>query len=148
MCRAIIIALVPLFTWSCALVGPSCISRQQRGTVASLNGEVAAGQTTVHLLPYGTEGSQNDVEISVAGNPRIQVYATRAACTNFSVPPPAGQPECALLASGSRSLIITHGRGNPPTLGPTPEYKLWIVNEDAQSVRYTLTATSFYGPDC
>ena len=46
------------------------------------------------------------------------------------------------------SAGITHGRGNPPRLGPTPEYKLWIVGDARQAASYTIVITSFYGPDC
>jgi len=148
MNRVIAVGLVPVFLWSCDLVGPSCVSRQHRGTVVSFNGEVAAGGIAVHDVPYGTDGSQNDVMLTYQGNPRIRMYATRTACVDFQAPPAANSAECAVLATGDRSLIITHGRGNPPTLGSTPEYKLWIVGDESQAVRYSVTSTWFYGPDC
>ena len=148
MNRMIVVALLPALFWGCDLVGPSCVSRQQRGTVASLSGEVAAGGVAVHQVPYGTEGSQNDVVLSYVGDPHIRMYSTRSACVDFQVPPAASAAECAVLSTGSRSLIITHGRGNPPTLGSTPEYKLWVVGDENQSVRYNITITWFYGPDC
>ena len=148
MNRVIIVGLLPLLFWSCDLVGPSCVARQRRGTVASVGGEVAAGGIAVHQLPYGTEGSQNDVVLSYVGDPHLRIYATRIACTDFHAPPAANDAECAPLSSGSGSLIITHGRGNPLTLGSTPEYKLWIVGDENQSVRYNITISWFYGPDC
>ena len=146
--RRVIAGLLPMFLWSCDLVGPSCLSRQHRGPVVSVSGEVAAGGVAVHQVPYGTDGSQNDVVLSYLGDPHIRMFATRTVCADFNVPPAANTTECAVLAMGNRSLIITHGRGNPPTLGPTPEYKLWVVGDETQSVRYNITVTWFYGPDC
>jgi hypothetical protein len=124
------------------------MARQQRGTVAAMTGEVAAGGIIVHRVPYGTDGSQNDVTIVYQGEPQIRVYATQTACVDFHEPPAANGTECAVLAMGSRSLTITHGRGNPERLGPTPEYKLWVVGDVNQGVRYDITISWFYGPDC
>jgi hypothetical protein len=47
-----------------------------------------------------------------------------------------------------KSLGLTHGRGNPERLGPDARYKLWIVADPRQQASYTVTITSFYGPDC
>jgi hypothetical protein len=163
----------------CGLVGPSCLARQQGGTVATVSGEVAAGQVTVHQVPYETRGSQNDVSISWTGQftargPRIRVYATRIECVDF-VPgeslPSAGpcsnigsfgggvSPDARLCVVDhtcsadladlvQTSLVIASGRGNPEVLGGSAQYKLWVVGDRDQDVRYTMTATWFYGPDC
>lgn len=158
--RTIAAGLVLLCSWSCGVIGPSCTERQERGTVTSVSGEVAAGETALHQVPYGTQGSQNDAEISwagqsTAGGPRIRVYATRVACTDFRPPPAIAGGACSVLATAgafdggvATTLIITNGRGNPDVLGSPAEYKLWIVGDPAQSARYTINITWFYGPDC
>jgi hypothetical protein len=45
-------------------------------------------------------------------------------------------------------LGLTHGRGNPERLGRDTRYRLWIVADPHQQASYTITVTSFYGPDC
>ena len=147
----------------CGLVGPSCLDRQKRGTVAAINGEIGPGQIVLHQVAYGTEGSQNDVNISWTGQgtpsgPRMSLYATKINCVDF-LPPGGGL--CAQIgtrggtsSSGAesdfvqRSLIITNGRGNPDILGVPAEYKLWVVGDPGQSARYSINITWFYGPDC
>lgn len=145
---------------ACGLVGPSCVDRQRRGTVVVVTGVVEPGEITVHVLPYGVEGSQNDIEISWSPSnssspPRLEAYATRAACSELVLPTAANVGDCRVIAAsalqiGSRtaSLIVTHGQGNPEILGTPAEYKLWVVGDTAQRVSYTLTATWFRGPDC
>jgi hypothetical protein len=153
--------LVVAMTMSgCSLVGPSCLGRQQRGTVTAFEGQVAAGQTAVHIVPYGTEGSQNDIEIAWANQrdpagPRLSVYATKVDCVAF-VPPGSGP--CAPVGSRGgiapdgtfiqTSLIVTHGRGNPEVLGAPPQYKLWVIGDSARDVKYSIEVTFFFGPDC
>ncbi len=145
---------------ACGLVGPSCLERQQRGHVTTLDGEVAAGQVVSHLVPYETSGSQNDAALSwdsqSSPNPaRIRAFATRTTCTDFQPPPAANSGDCAVLAAAgwnevgiARTLIVTHGRGNPERLGSPPEYRIWIVGDAERSARYTIAITWFYGPDC
>lgn len=142
--------------------GPSCLARQKRGTVATVTGEVGAGQTTMHRVPYGTEGSQNDVDIRWPGQgpdgPQISVHATRVGCEGFMSP---GSGVCSEIGSRGgyspsgtgrdfvqTSLIVSSGRGNPDILGTPAEYKLWVVGDPARSAQYTMTITWFYGPDC
>jgi hypothetical protein len=149
-------------TSGCGLVGPSCLARQHQGTVTSLSGEVEAQQVAVHRVPYGTEGSQNDIEITwsgqrEAGGPRIRVYATKVECVQFVE---TGAGPCASLDGSSgfldpatgnfvqTSLTVTNGRGNPDILGSPPEYKLWVVGDVDRTTRYSITITWFYGPDC
>ena len=163
------ISLVPAIgilmatTPACGLVGPSCLSRQHEGSVTSLTGEVAAGRIAVHRVPYGTEGSQNDIQITwdgqwVASGPRIRVYTTKVDCVDFT--PERGAGPCASVGSSGgfaepgtgqfvqTSLIVTNGRGNPDILGSPPEYKLWVVGDADRATRYSITITWFYGPDC
>jgi hypothetical protein len=131
------VALLVMNALGCGLVGPSCLARQHQGTVATLSGEVEAQQVAVHRVPYGTEGSQNDVDIRWSGQfdangPRIRVYATKVECVQFV----------------QSSLVITNGRGNPDVLGSPAEYKLWMVGDAEKTTRYSMTITWFYGPDC
>ena len=159
----------------CGVVGPSCLAQQKRGEVFSLAGEVGAGAVMMHRVPYGTDGSQNDLRISwpgqMSGAPRIRVYATRVGCNDFS--PAAASGACALIGGPGGtlsptarpcvtahtcqpteediiqdSLSLTNGRGNPDVLGTPAEYKLWVVGDREVPVRYSITATYFYGPDC
>jgi hypothetical protein len=146
--------------WGCGVIGPTCIARQERGTVATLQGQVSAGQIVSHLVRYETQGSQNDGNLTWDGQysaeaPRIRFFATRAACTNFQQPPAANTGDCAPLASAgwttlgpASTLIVTHGRGNPEVLGATPEYKIWVVGDSERSAHYAITITWFFGPDC
>ena len=162
--RLMMVWLCVLSSTGCNPFGPSCLERQQRGTVTAFSGQVAGGQIVSHVVPYGTDGSQNDVKISWPGQgtataPRISVYATKSSCTEFI--PSGGTGPCASIghSGGIRisdspdgfiqnSLIITNGRGNPDILGSPAEYKLWIVGDPAQSVTYSISITWFYGPDC
>lgn len=156
---AILITTTP----ACGLVGPSCLSRQDRGTVTSFTGSVAARAMTVHRVTYGSQGSQNDVNITWSGQsdakgPRVRVYATKIECTDFV--PERGGGACDSIGGASgfadpstgqfvqNSLVVTNGRGNPDILGSPPEYKLWVVGDSSQDVRYTITIEWFYGPDC
>ena len=157
------IALLVMTSPGCGMIGPSCLARQHQGTVTSLTGEVAARAVVSHQVPYGTEGSQNDVIIRWDGQydangPRIRVYATKVECVDF-VPETYTGP-CASIGGSSgfqnpstgeivwNSLVITHGRGNPEILGSPPEYKLWVVGDAVKTTRYSITITWFYGPDC
>jgi hypothetical protein len=162
-------------TAGCGIVAPSCLDRQKRGAVFSLDGEVGAGSVAVHRVQYGTEGSQNDLQITwpgqMSGAARIKVYATSVGCVDFS--PAAASGACALVggAGGTlsptprpcvtahtcqpsdediiqSSLTITNGQGNPDVLGTPAEYTLWVVGDPQAAVRYSITATYFRGPDC
>jgi hypothetical protein len=161
--RTVIALVCAVAASGCNPFGPSCLGRQKRGTVASFAGEVGAGQIVSRVVPYGTEGSQNDVAIAWLGRstgegPRITVYATRVACTDFT---PPGTGPCAPIGTRGgtqstvdprdivqNSLTVTNGRGNPDILGTPAEYKLWIVGDPNVSVRYTIDITWFFGPDC
>jgi hypothetical protein len=150
-----------LCSWGCGLIGPSCLDRQQRGSVTALDGEIAPGQIASHQVPYGTEGSQNDVNIvwpdqTTRAGPRISVYATKTDCVEFL---PPGSGACAPIGSRGGTtgadgefvqnrLIVTNGRGNPDILGSPAEYKLWVVGDPERMVRYSINITWFYGPDC
>lgn len=145
---------------ACGLVGPSCVDRQRRGTVGVVTGRIEAAQMVAHLLPYGTEGSQNDIELrwtatSAAAPVRLEAYATRAGCSAFELPVSNNTGECRVLAAaaaqpdgGRASLIVTHGRGNPEILGSPAEFTLWVVGDATQPATYTVTTTWFRGPDC
>ena len=158
--RHLVIVACALGADGCGLIGPSCIAEQERGTVATLDGEVGAGAVVSHLVPYDTQGSQNTVRIrwtdqDTTSGPRVHVYATKSSCESFRPPPAANPIECTPLGQAGwtpsgivDSLVVTHGRGNPETLGPRPEYTLWIVGDLERSARYTITSTWFYGPDC
>jgi len=161
MLRLTSIAALVVCNAGCAVLGPSCIARQERGTVTTISGDVGAGQVASHTVRYATEGSQNDANFSWAGDtspegPRLNLYATKAGCSQFSLPPDSNTGDCATLAragsldSGNiaTTLVITHGRGNPERLGDPPEYKLWIVGDAARAASYTIRITWFYGPDC
>lgn len=154
---AVVVASIP----GCGLIGPSCLERQQRGPVTTLQGTVAAGAVAPHLVPYEPSGSQNDAQVGWDGRsstdpPRLRFYATRSGCTDFKAPPAASNDAaCAIIASAgwtevgiASTLIVTHGRGNPERLGSPPEYKIWVVGDAERSVGYTITITWFYGPDC
>ena len=162
--RTVLALICSLSYAGCSLVGPSCLSRQQRGTGMSFEGEVPAGGVVSHVVRYETEGSQNDVHITWPGQgstsgPRLTMYATKAACEGFV--PPGGPADCAPLGgpsgisiSGTGTdliqtlLIVTNGRGNPDILGTPAQYKLWIVGDPTRRVGYSVNITWFYGPDC
>jgi hypothetical protein len=154
--RTAILAGILACSVACNPLGPSCVS--QSGPVASTGGVVGAGEVVVHRLPYGTEGSQNDIQVTWAnqgqpGGPRLQFYATRTGCENFS--PATATGVCQVLArAGSvdgvvvSTMIVTHGRGNPETLGTPPEYKVWVVGDSQQAASYSLSAVWRYGVEC
>ena len=136
--------------WGCGIIGPSCGG--EKGSVFSLSGEVAPGAIVVHQVSYGTEGSQNDGEFTWTGQasadgPKPQLFITRVECEKFDPKGPDPASGCVLLdragwQDGHRviSYTITHGRGNPDTLGPTAQYKIWIVGDPDRTVQYTITA--------
>jgi hypothetical protein len=154
----LVIACVVLSSSGCSLFGPSCVARQERGTVSSLSGSVGAGEVVVHRLAYDARGSQNDLDLLWGGitetdGPRIRFYATRVACAEFLLPAESNAGDCAILGSAGwtpngsvRTLVVTHGRGNPERLGSPPEYKLWVTSD--RFTGYSGTISYFYGPDC
>jgi hypothetical protein len=150
----------------CAIVGPTCLERQERGSVTALNGHVEAGEVNTHLMPYERRGSQNDVDISwsgqsLAGGPRLRIYATGTDCAAF-IPPAVGDSNadrgaCTIIGSGGggylvgnelvhTSLIVT-GPGNGAPLD-FHEYKLHVVGDATRTVDYSVSVTWFFGPDC
>jgi hypothetical protein len=156
MMRLAAVGFVLLWCSGCGLLGPTCLSRQKTGVVTTISGEVAPRQVVSHRVPYGTEGSQNNLEITWTGKdaaegPRIGAYVTKVDCVDFRPPPGTNTGSCSVLAlasTGRELLIVTHGRGNPEILGNPPEYRLWIVGDAGQTVRYTISITWFSGPDC
>ena len=158
MLRVFAVAALFLMSSGCALVGPYCISQQERGTVTTLSGAVAGDAVVMHRVSYDTRGSQNDTHIDWFGQreadgPRLNIYATLAGCEQFTLPVDANSGNCAVLARAgwtsqgiATTLILTHGRGNPERLGTPPEYKLWITSDRATD--YNITVSYFYGPDC
>jgi hypothetical protein len=152
------IALMVLGASGCAVVGPSCMERQQSGHVATINGSVAAGGVARHEVMYASDGSQNDVNLTWSGQrsaspPRLAFYATRATCEAFD--PAAPQGGCAILGRGgwadghiATTLIVTNGRGNPDVLGVPPVYRIWVVGDPDVASAYTMDITWFFGPDC
>lgn len=175
MGKLIAAAFLVVSSYGCNLIGPSCLSLKHSGAVTTLNGEVAAGKMVSQRVRYGSEGSQNGLEIrwpgqfTVAG-PKLRVYATKVDCVDF-VPPgtgvcgdlggfsgtisPNARP-CAVNHTCNpepgdivqTSMIITNGHGNPERLGNPAEYMLWIVGDPEQNASYTINITWFYGPDC
>jgi len=158
MTRALVVAAVFLTSAGCNLVGPDCISRQERGTVVTLSGSVGGDEVVMHRVSYETRGSQNDARVDWPGQrdadgPRLQIYATLASCEHFTLPADANTGNCAVVARAgwtpqgiATGLILSHGRGNPERLGTPPEYKLWITSDRATS--YNIVVSYFYGPDC
>jgi hypothetical protein len=159
----------------CGLTGPSCLDQQKRGDVTSVAGEVGAGAIAMHVVPYGTEGSQNDLRISwpgqSSGSPVLKVYATKIGCASFSPTTPSsgcgtiGSPGGTLSPNArpcvtahtcqptdddivQNSLTIASGQGNPDIIGSPAQYKLWVVGDPSVAVRYSITITWFRGPDC
>jgi len=157
------------------LLGPSCVSKQKTGAVFSIDGDVAAGAIAMHRVPYGTEGSQNNLRVSWGGQPsgtiRIKVYATKIGCVDFS--PARATGDCTIIGHPGgtlsptarpcvsantcqptdddiiqNSLTVVSGQGNPDILGSPAEYKLWVVGDSQLAVHYTISATFFAGPDC
>lgn len=150
--------IVLLATPACSPIGPSCVARQDRGTVVAFEGEVDAGATTAHRVRYDPAGSQNVVQLRTdgpAGREGPRVYATRADCLDFTPAGAGGAGACAVLAAGGAldgvfvtTLVIAHGRGNPEILGSPPAYVLWVVGDPERRTRYTLDITWSRGPDC
>jgi hypothetical protein len=86
--RVIPCLLLGVAASGCALTAPLCLSRQRRVPVATITGEAAPGTTTAQVVDYGTEGSQNDLQLTWSGQsdengPRLRVYATRIECEQF-----------------------------------------------------------------
>lgn len=165
-----------LCSYGCNVIGPSCLSQRHSGAVTTITAQVSAGAIVSHKVSYGTQGSQNNLEIrwtdqSSKDGPRIRVYATLLDCVDFTprsangicsdiggfggIISPNARP-CAVAHTCSpepddliqTSKIITNGHGNPETLGNPPEYKLWVVGDSQQTTNYTISITWFYGPDC
>ena len=157
-------ALTVGLSTGCALSPAACLKRQTRSEVFKISGTVPAGQTVSQLVPYGIEGSQNDLSIrwegqGKPGGPRLRMFATRIECTPDKIAAGAGTGDCSYLARGGgggmyngefvqQSLTITHGRGNPERLGPTNSYRLWVVGDPGLPATYTIASESFSGPDC
>jgi hypothetical protein len=153
-----VVAIAVAGNAACSPLAASCIARQKTGPVASASGTIGAGETLVHRLPYGTDGSQNNIAVSWSNQSgpdasQLQFYATRTACENFT--PANATGACAVLARGgwtegrvAPTLVIASGRGNPDVLGTPAEYKLWVIGDSKQGASYSVTTTWFYGPDC
>ena len=91
--QVLIVAALATSQTACGIVGPSCLSRQKRGLVSSLTGQVQAGQVVTHTLRYDERGSQNDVDFSwtgmgTAAGLRVMVFATGPDCHDFVPRPP------------------------------------------------------------
>jgi hypothetical protein len=148
--RIVTVAIVAVAGSGCHVLGPSC--NGETGLVFSISGEVAAGAIAVHQVQYGIDGSQNDGQFiwngaTSADGARPRLFATRIECEKFDPNSFEAAPACTPLAragwaDGHRvtSYIVTHGRGNPETLGPTAQYKLWIVGDPERTVQYTVSA--------
>jgi len=160
MLRATIVLLVFCNT-ACGIIGPSCVERRQSGNVISISGQVHAGEIVSHRVAYATEGSQNNARFSWQGEaspdgPRLAIYATKAGCANFTLPPHANTGDCAVLARAGQiesgivtdTLIVTHGRGNPERFGTPPEYIIWVVGDPVQFTGYSLSITWVYPFNC
>jgi hypothetical protein len=96
--RTALVVLLATASYGCGVLGPGCLDRQQRGSVTSLSAVAPAGGLVAHRVWYATEGSQNDVRISWAGQhesggPRLHVYATRTSCVEFTPPADNRPPE-------------------------------------------------------
>lgn len=153
-------ALAAVSGGGCAILGPTCLARQQRGTVTTISGQVDAGEIVSHQVRYAVEGSQNSSTIEwseyrSSDPPRVQFHATRVGCADFQAPPATNSGDCQVLGSAGwtqigpvTNLTVTHGRGNPEVLDTDPQYKIWVIGDAERSVRYTINITWFYGPDC
>ena len=156
----IVAILLALASMSACITGPSCVSRQRRGTVEPVAGTVFAGEVVSHIVRYATDGSQNNLEVSWTGmrqpgGPQLAIYVTRASCEALNVSATLPGDSCRVLARGgsidgaiATTVIVTHGRGNPEILGTPPTYKVWIVADRRQDVDYTIDISWFFGPDC
>jgi hypothetical protein len=150
MQRMAVAAIVVIACSSCRVLGPSC--QGETGPVFSISGEVAAGAIVMHQVQYGVDGSQNDGLFVWTGHtssegPRLQLFATRVDCERFDPNASQTTPACSPLARAGwidghlvTSYIVTHGRGNPETLGPAAQYKIWIVGDAERAVQYTVSA--------
>jgi hypothetical protein len=118
--RLLFLAVVLLATNRCALVAAGCLAQQKRGPVATITGVVAPGKMVVHEVPYGIDGSQNDLRISWDGQrapngPRISVRATKIDCQEFA-------PETTSPNTGSACATIgSQGGMLSPTATPCPK---------------------------
>lgn len=171
-CAAVCLVLL-IETTSCAgWLARRCIKQQHRGNVFMIQGEVEPGGTSVHTVIYGTDGSQNNVNISWNGQtdpegPRLRIYATRTECMNSTEVGRSGmirrrngqlEPPCGEIGMRGGRLVgrefvptgitITNGRGNPDILGSPAEYKIWVFGDQEESVSYTIDSSYFFGPDC
>jgi hypothetical protein len=158
--RPVAIGLVGMAGAGCNLLAPSCLSRQQQTFGDAVYGTVQANQMVVHHLAYDARGSQNDIDIEwndrTLGR-RLAAYLTRATCETGPDPNASYDASCRILSRGGSTetppagpihLLVTHGRGNPEVLGNPPAYRVWLIADPDRSVYYTLTPSSFYGPDC
>jgi hypothetical protein len=160
MWRTAVLMMFVVPTCACGIIGPSC--QGETGFVYSLSGEVPPDSIVVHEVQYGTEGSQNDGRFTwtdehLSNGPRLQLFVTRIECDDFdprNAPLPAVGVCAPMDASGwqdehkDTTFTITHGQGNPATLGPTAQYKIWIVGDAQRAVRYTVTANWNRPVDC
>ena len=89
--------------------------------------------------------------------PRPRLFVTGMDCNDFDSRAGTEVGPCAVIGEAGwvpgtnvfiDGYILTHGRGNPPTLGSQAQYKIWIVGDPQQPARYTVSATWFFGPDC
>ncbi len=158
--NALAVALGALAAAGCNILAPGCLSQQQRTVGTTVFGTVQAGQMVVHRLRYDARGSQNDFEIEwndrILGR-RLAAYATPAACESGPNRIAPYDADCRVLSSagstetapgGPIRLIVTHGRGNPEVLGDPPAVKIWLMADPERAVFFSLTPSSFYGPDC
>jgi hypothetical protein len=156
----IVAILLALASMQACITGPTCVSRQRRGTVEPVAGTVFAGEVVSHIVRYATDGSQNNLDISWSGMrlpdaPRLAVYVTLTSCDALDVTATLPGDACRVLARGGSTedgivttVIVTHGRGNPEVLGTPPTYKVWIVGDRRQDVDYTIDISWLFGPDC
>ena len=144
----------------CAIIGPTCVARQQSGSVATLHGEVGAAQIVSHEVEYDTRGSQNTADLMwgdyrSSTPPQVRFHATGIECQHFQLPPASNTGACKVLATAgwtpigpATNLIVTHGRGNPEVLGASARYRIWVAGDAERTTRYTMSITWFSGPDC
>jgi hypothetical protein len=103
----------------CGIVGPTCLARQQTGSVDTLSGIVRPGSVEVRQVAYGTDGSQNNLQISWPGQrsadgPQLRVFATRLECTDFTPPERDQMPS----TSGACGTIGSVGGQRSPNARP------------------------------
>ena len=85
------LAAIQMAASGCHLAGPSCLARQNTGSVTSVSAQVEPAQVVSHEVPYDRQGSQNDTAISwpgqgTVGGPRVAIYATSLNCQEFVAP--------------------------------------------------------------